>query len=370
MTRFRRSLRLLPAAAVAAALPLASCAPAAETAAPVEARGVPVRTAPVESRDLDEVVTLTGTLRPRKQVQVVARVAARLLRVLRDEGGRVSTGETLAVLDETDYRLAHERAGAALAVAEANRAHALAEKERADNLLQTGGVTDKDHLAAQVALQVSEASLAQARVEVAIAAEQLDRCRVTAPFAGRIARRVADPGAMLASGAALFTLVDDSVLEFRGEAPSTDWGRFRTGDAVRLEVDAAAVGAVEGRVARLPPLVDERSRSFEVVVEVAGRDGLVGGLFARAEVRVGRAAGALVVPPSSLVRSGAPGVAELFVVSGGKADRRQVRLGVERPDAVQVVEGVAAGDVVIVDPPAALGDGSPVLAVEASGTRG
>ena len=69
------------------------------------------------------------------------------------------------MLDETDYRLSHDRAKAALAVAEANRAHAVAEKERADNLLKTGGITDKDHLSAQVALQVAEASLAPGRAE-------------------------------------------------------------------------------------------------------------------------------------------------------------------------------------------------------------
>ena len=140
-----------------------------------------MRTAAVEKRDLPEDVVLTGTLKPRAQVQVVAEVPARLLRVLREEGARVAKGDVLAVLDETDYRLANDRARAALAVAEANRAHAQAEKERADNLLKTGGITDRDHLSAQVALQVADAGLAQARAEVAIAGQQLARTQVRAP---------------------------------------------------------------------------------------------------------------------------------------------------------------------------------------------
>ena len=61
----------------------------------------------------------------------------------------MAKGEVLAVLDETDYRLANDRVRAALAVAEANRAHAQTEKERADNLLKTGGITDRDHLSAR-----------------------------------------------------------------------------------------------------------------------------------------------------------------------------------------------------------------------------
>jgi RND family efflux transporter MFP subunit len=332
---------------------------AAETAS--VARGVAVRTALVEKRDLPEEVVLTGTLRPRAQVQVVAEVAARLVRVLRDEGARVGKGEVLAVLDETDYRLANDRARAALAVAEANRAHAQAEKERADNLLKTGGITDRDHLSAQVALQVGEASLAQAKAEVAIAGQQLARTEVQAPFAGRVAKRFPDPGSMLAAGTPVFTLVDDTVLEFEAQVPSGDLGKVKPGVPVDLSVDALPGTRLEGRVARVEPLVDERSRSFRAVVEVPGQPGLVGGLFARATARVGEIEGALVVPPSALVREGAdPASATAFVVRQGKAEKVDVALGVETPDRIQVTRGLAAGDVVVLDPPTTLASGAPV----------
>jgi HlyD family secretion protein len=281
--------------------------------------------------------------------------------VLKDEGARVSAGETLAVLDETDYRLSHERARAALAVADANKAHAVAEKERADGLLKTGGITDKDHLSAEVGLQVAEASLAQARAEAAIAGEQHARAQVKAPFAGRIAKRHADAGAMLAAGTPIFTLVDDSHLEFRASVPSAYYGRAKVGAPVDVTVDVLGQRTVKGTVARVSPLVEERTRSFEVVVQVPGDADLVGGLFARAVVRVGRVADALVVPPSALVRDGSdPTSAQTFVVAGGKAERKTVVVGVETADAVQVREGLKAGDVVVLDPPVALGSGAPV----------
>lgn len=344
----------------AAPLLLGACTSgrSAESEAP---RGLTVRTASVEQRDLPEDVVLAGTLRPRAQVQVVAEVAARLMEVMRDEGTRVARGEVLARLDDTDYRLAHDRARAALAMAEANRAHAQAEKERADNLLKTGGITDRDHLAAQVALQVGDASLAQARAELAIAGQQLARTEVRAPFAGRVARRLPDPGSMLAVGTPLFTLVDDSVFEFKAQVASRDLAKVRLGVPVRLSVDALPEARIEGRVARVEPLVDERSRSFQVVVEVPGQAGLVGGLFARASVRVGQVAGALVVPPAALVREGAdPTAAAAFVVRQGKAEKVALALGVEAPDGIQVTRGLAAGDVVVLDPPTALASGAPV----------
>ncbi len=352
--------RLLALPMVVAALSLGACGSRAETST-ARPRGVPVRTAVVEARDLDDILVLNGTLRPRAQVEVVAEVRARLLRVLRDEGSRVAAGETLAILDDTDYRLSHDRAKAALAVAEASRAHALVEKERSDNLRKTGGITDKDQLAAQVNLQLAEASLGQARAEAAIAAEQQARCSVKAPFAGRVGKRHADPGAMLAQGVAIFTVVDDAVLEFRASVPSNDYARAKLGAPAEVSVDALPELRMHGKLSRITPLIEERTRSFEVVIEVPGQKGLVGGLFGRAEVRAGRVAGALVVPPAALVRDGGtPDEAQVFVVGAGKAERRAVALGVESATAIQVTTGLRAGERVVLDPPAALSSGAPV----------
>ena len=133
--------------ALAAAVGTAACAGTeAETPAVETDRSIPVRTATVQTRDLAETLSLTGTLDPRSEVTVVPEISARLERVLKTEGDRVSRGQLLAVLDDADFRLARDRAKAYLDVAEANRAHARAEKDRADSLLKTGGITDKDHL--------------------------------------------------------------------------------------------------------------------------------------------------------------------------------------------------------------------------------
>ncbi len=357
-----RKKHLLGSLAVGSlALVGAGCGGGSNDTTSAKPKGLPVRTAQVAVRDLDDTLVLTGTLRPRAQIQVVAQVAARLLRLSRDEGDRVAKGEVLAVLDDADYSLAHDRAKAALATAQANRAHAMAEKERAESLLKTGGITDKDRLSADVALQVAEAGVAQAKAEESIAALQLDRCRITAPFTGRVAKRHVDAGAMLASGTPVFTLVDDAVLEFRAAAPSTDWARAAIGADVDVTTDAVPGYRARGHVARVVPLVDERSRSFDVVVEVPGSRELVGGLFARASIHVGRVPGALVVPPPALVRDGGtPGEAQTFVVSKGIAERRTVSLGVEAPDGIQVTKGLAEGDVVVLDPPVALSSGSTV----------
>jgi membrane fusion protein (multidrug efflux system) len=292
---------------------------------------------------------------------VVPEISARLERVLRSEGDRVTRGQLLAVLDSADFRLARDRAKASLDVAEANRAHARAEKDRADSLLKTGGITDKDHLAAQVAVQVADASYAHARSELAIAERQTGRSNITAPITGRISKRHADAGTIVAAGTPIYTIVDDSVFEFRSSVGSGDFGKVKIGEPVVVTVDALPGFVTDGEVNRIAPQVDARSRSFEIIIRVPGKPELVSGLFARAEVKVRDVPGSLTVPPAALLRDGSdPEKAQTFVVKNNKVERRDVMVGVEVPDAVQVTSGLDAGEVVVVDPPSALGPGTQV----------
>jgi membrane fusion protein (multidrug efflux system) len=350
-------LVLLTAAAAACGRTQAETA----SAATETVRNIPVRTATVETRDLAETLSLTGTLDPRSEVTVVPEISARLERVLRSEGDRVARGQLLAVLDDADFRLARDRAKAYLDVAEANRAHARAEKDRADSLLKTGGITDKDHLAAQVAVQIADASHSQARSELAIAERQLGRSQITAPISGRIAKRHADAGTVVAAGTPIYTIVDDSVFEFRSSVGSGDFGKVKVGGSVVVTVDALPGFVTEGEVNRIAPQVDARSRSFEIIIRVPGKPQLVSGLFARAQVKVRDVPDSLTVPPAALLRDGSdPTKAQTFVVVDNKAERRDVLVGVEVPDAVQVTSGLKAGEVVVVDPPSALGPGTHV----------
>ncbi len=324
-------------------------------------RSISVRTALVEQRNLAEEISVTGTLRPQAQVQVVSEIAARLLRLNTDEGRAIGKGEIIAALDDTDARLAHERANAAVAVAEASREHALTERDRANNLLKTGGITDKDHLAAQVNLQIAEAALRQAKAEAAIAAQQVARCQIRAPFSGRIAKRHVDVGTMLVPGSPVVTLVDNSLIEFRGSVPSADITKVRLGAPVAVSIDAMPGVIMRGAITRILPVVDERSRSFEVVARVADSTQVTSGLFARARIKVREIADALVVPPAAVLHNGSgPDVAHVFVVEQGKADLREVSIGFEGVDSVQVRKGLRAGTVVVVDPPTTLAAGAPV----------
>lgn len=79
----------------------------------------------------------------------------------------------------------------------------------------------------------------------------------------------------------------------------------------------------------------------------------------------------LLVPPSAIIREGATtGEAQAFVIVNSKAERKPIGLGVEQPDAIQVVRGLNAGDTVVIDPPVSLSSGATVQLAQASGSAG
>ena len=151
------------------------------------------------------------------------------------------------------------------------------------------------------------------------------------------------------------------MFEFRSSVASGDFGKVKVGEPVVVTVDALPGFVTDGEVNRIAPQVDARSRSFEIIIRVAGKPELVSGLFARAQVKVREVPGGLTVPPAALLRDGSdPTKAQTYVVANNKVERRDVLVGVEVPDAVQVTSGLSAGDVVVVDPPSALGPGTQV----------
>ena len=193
-----------------------------------------VRTATVTRREWIKKIPVTGNLRTLSTVEIKPEVGGRLIAVHFKEGDLVRKGQLLAEIDPVNYRLACDQAMAALRVAEAglersqvSAEHAKTEKERADNLLRSGGITQKDHQAALTGIReaesqvrLAEAQCGQARAALAIAEKSLKDCKIYAPAGGHVQKKYFDNGSLLAPGVSLYTLVDNSQLELECVVPS------------------------------------------------------------------------------------------------------------------------------------------------------
>ncbi len=368
---------LVLAAAVATALAAGACR--REQSQPVraaEAAPVEVRVLRVAAQPFAPTVPVTGTLVSRSRVDVKAETTGRVIRFPKEEGDRVAAGEPVLWVDDEPYRLALEQAETAVRVAEAGlerarvvEAHARAERERARNLLRSGGITDKDLKAAELAerdaaaqVSLAAAQLEQARAALAVAQKKLRDTVVRAPVPGEIQRKFVNVGAYVEPPTAVFTLVDNGRLELESQVPSVELAAIRPGQKVTFTVAAYPERDFEGRVIEIGPAVDPQSRSAKVRIQVSNPGGaLKDGMFAQGEIRTGAERRAVVIPSPAVHREDTSARQSfVYVVEEGKAVRRAVRLGRERNGQLEITEGLREGELLIAEHSVEVSDGARV----------
>ena len=335
-------------------------ADAASNPPPVSAAVVAVAT-----ETLPLTVPVTGTLVSNTRVDVKAEVIGHISRFDKQEGDAVRAGEPVAWVDDENSQLAQRQAETAVQVAEAAlerarllAAHSRSELERAENLVQSGGITDKDLKAAQLADRDAAAQvlLAQAQVEQARAALEVARKHVRdtviyAPVSGEIQRKVLNKGAYVEALTHVFSIVDNNRLELESPVASADLAPIHTGQRVTFKVNSYPDLTFEGRVLEINPAVDEQTRSAKVRIQVANAAGkLKAGMFAQGEILTGVNVSAVVIPSAAVYRDDRSAkTSSVFVLEGGKACRRAVRIGHERDSKLEILEGLRAGERLIAE---------------------
>jgi RND family efflux transporter MFP subunit len=243
--------------------------------------------------------------------------------------------------------------------------HARREKERADNLLRTGGITEKDHQAAltgvkeaETQARLAEAQIGQARAAVTIAEKALKDCQIFAPSNGQVRKKYLDKGSLLTPGSPICTLVDNSRLELECLVPSYQLSGVKLGQRVVFTTPTWGDRRFEGGVSAINPII-------KVIVKIVNPGGeLRSGMFTRGEIAVRVESKAIVIPRSALfVEQEQSASGSVFVVLNGQAVRRSVRVGGVRQDQLWIQQGLAQGDQVIVDIGPSMKDGAAVRVV-------
>lgn len=307
-------------------------------------------------------VAVSGGLRPIETLVIRARLEGDVVEVAAREGDRVAQGALLARFESSEQEAALQSAEADKVAAETEAKTATWNFEQTRDLFQAGAIPERDYRAAeQVATNAAArlaASLARLRAATLVARDT----RVTAPVAAIVERRVIERGVRALRGSELFTLVRTDVLELTAAVPGRLADAVRPGQPVRFSADGRAI---EGRVARVSPTIDPASQSLTVYVQVPNANGeLKGNTFATGQIIERSLAGQLLVPQSAVRQPAAGSTTGPFVwrVAGGVLERASVKLGVvdESRGVVQVLEGLAAGDQVVVGNVGMLGAGMQV----------
>jgi RND family efflux transporter MFP subunit len=339
-------------------------------------KGLVVKAVAVMSREWIATVPITGNLRTLSTVEIKPEVGGRLIATYFMEGDLVRKNQLLAEIDPINYRLACDQAEAALRVAQAGleRAqvsadHAKTEKERADNLLRSGGITQKDHQAALTGIKdaesqvrLAEAQCEQAHAALAIAEKALRDCKIYSPTEGHVQKRYFDKGSLLTPGVPLYTLVDNNQLELECVIPSYQLASLRLRQLATFRTPTYGERLFEGIVSAINPEVESENRSVKVKLKISNPRGeLRSGMYARGEIVTDKESQALVIPRDSLIPEKEESeTAGVYVVRGGKAHRIDIKIGDSKLAQVWVRQGLKEGDLVIAEIGPSLKEGVPV----------
>jgi multidrug efflux pump subunit AcrA (membrane-fusion protein) len=209
------------------------------------------------------------------------------------------------------------------------------------------------------AIAVQEALVKEAAARLEKAKATLAECTVSAPFASVITRVYVRPGDLATAKAPLLDLMEKNSLVVRVGIPESSSAAVREGAAVKVTFDALPGREFEASVSRIYPDLDPKTRTRLIEVSVAPDIGVAPGMFARAAVAVQTVKDAVIVPDSAVLTT-PQGGRIAFVVNDGKAALRRVKTGLEASGRLQIVEGIQAGEQVIVAGHEMLKDGAPV----------
>jgi RND family efflux transporter MFP subunit len=320
--------------------------------APAAAQVAPVELASVERRDIVETLRLTGSLTPPYSARLSPDVEGRLVSLEVDAGARVEKGDLLFRLDDELARLELQQAIAAEHEAEADLADARRRVVEVRSLVEEQSFPESEARSLESRVRRSEAVLERMRAERAYAAATLARHSLEAPFSGVIAERNADPGERVDSNSSVMRLVAIDRLQLDLRVPQSYFQRIAIGTRLTIRLDALPGQEIESRVARIVPVSDPEARTFLVRAEIDNREGrLTPGMSVRAVLRIGTDRQAEVVPRDALIRY--PDGRTVVWVAEVEGDRhvveeRLVKTGLAFDDSIEIVDGLEAGEQVVI----------------------
>lgn len=360
---------VLPPLAVAVVL-LSSCG---KEAAPPKgggqaARALSVRTAPVAARDVVYTIQSLGSLEPEELVQITAEVSGAVKEVLFHAGARVSPDTVLARIDPERYRLEAQRAEAAHRRAVADWKRAESDLARREELAKDDLVADEELNTSRQEAERLAADAAAAAASLEIARQNLRRSEVRPSRAGEINTRSVDTGQFVQVGTVLATLVDLRRLRLRFKVTESESLKAQPGQVVTFRVGSLGDAEFTAKVYHVGDVADTATRQVEILAWVDNPGPLKPGFFAEVTLATETRKGAIVISEGAIQASERGFV--VFVVADGVAEERPVSIGLRTGDgAVEIVSGLAAGEVIVTEGSDRLGNGMPVRDVAGAGER-
>lgn len=340
-----------------------------DKAAPVARRGgglrFPVEVAQVSARGGQLVINAVGSVEAFETVQVTARVSGAVQKVRFKEGDFVKAGEPLAEIQPERFELAVRGAEAAFDKAKATLRETQAGLARRVDIQSRnpGFVSSEDLQDWQTRALAAEADSTQAAANLELARLNFRDAHIPAPVTGTIQSRIVQTGQYVQAGTLIATMLRRDPLLLRFTVSDQDAQRLQTGLTVGFTVRDDAVEH-QARISAVAESADPTTRLVNIVAEVAQDDheSLRPGAFAEVTILLGESQYLPVIPQIAIRPSERGFLA--FVVRDSTAHERVLTLGLQSPDGyVEVRDGLASGETIVVRGAEALTDGAAIRIV-------
>lgn len=307
-------------------------------------RPIPVEIVAVSRGTVSRTSTIAGILEPVRTVGVNAQLAGVLLAIHAEEGTRVRQGQPLAELDTRELQAQERSAEASLRLAESNF-------QRSEKLFEQKIITAVEYDRDRAALESARATLDGLRTRLGYA-------RVAAPISGVVTEKRVEAGDVVTNNFRMFAIADVSMLVTRVRVSELEVRSLSPGDTVPVSIDALGGETVTGRIRRIFPSADTATRLVPVEVALSGSAAqrLRPGYTVRATFALDERNDALLVPSRAV--SGPMGSRAVYLVNEGKVARRSVTVGPDLDGRMEVLDGLAEHDTVIVSGTSMLREGA------------
>lgn len=304
----------------------------------------------VSRQDVNTEYSANGTFIPKQESNQSADIAGRVVNVYVKEGSRVAAGQVLATIKRDAIEVD-------VTQAQNNLQNAIIDNQRYENAYKTGGVTKQQ-------LDNSRLQLKNAQSAVRAQGVRVNDTSVRAGISGMINKKMVEPGMVVATGTALFEIVNINSLKLSVLVDESQVGRIQIGQEVDINVNVLPDEKFTGIITFIAPKSDA-SLNFPVEIEVQNRGNLKAGMYATALFKTNHGAetqNMLTVPAEAFVNGVSSG--QLFIVNNGTAKLIKVTTGKVYGDKVQILSGLNGGEQVITSGQINLDNGSKINIVK------
>ena len=314
----------------------------------LETELIPVEVTTVKQGTISDYILLSANLETERMADVFSRVQGLVEKIHVDEGDIVKKGQMLMELEADEYKLAEEKA-------KLNYQKQRSEFKRFEAMYEQNLLSIEEFEQAKFTMQSLEVDWKQAQLN-------LSYTRITSPISGIIGDRSRKPGDRIQPTDKLFTVINTREMIAVIYAPEKELGNVRKNQIAYITSDHIAGKQYEGWVKRVSPVVDPQSGTFKITVGVKNRDNkLRAGMFVNTHIITSTHENAILIPKRAIVYENER--MNIFVVRDSIAKKIILKVGFQDHEKVESLEGIEAGDQIIVVGQAGLKDGTKVRIV-------